>query len=118
MKIKQIAQFFVAGLIYSDCDLNNLKLPRNAKLTLVFEPENPHDNLAIRIEYKGTKLGYVPRESNDESADDLRVAISDGQKVRVVVHQFVKTNPSHRMILVRAYSKSTTLDRSNTVPSF
>ncbi len=33
-------------------------------LTLVREPDNPHDSNAIRVDWKGHKLGYVPRREN------------------------------------------------------
>jgi len=33
-------------------------------LELVREPENPHDANAVRVEWRGHKLGYVPRREN------------------------------------------------------
>jgi hypothetical protein len=33
-------------------------------LILVREPDNPHDANAIRVEWQGQKLGYVPRRDN------------------------------------------------------
>ena len=33
-------------------------------LTLVREPDNRHDRNAIRVEWRGRKLGYVPRAQN------------------------------------------------------
>ena len=33
-------------------------------LTLIREPENRHDRNAIRVEWRGHKLGYVPRAQN------------------------------------------------------
>ena len=33
-------------------------------LTLVREPDNRHDRNAIRVEWRGHKLGYVPRAEN------------------------------------------------------
>ena len=33
-------------------------------LTLVREPDNKHDRNAIRVEWRGHKLGYVPRAQN------------------------------------------------------
>ena len=33
-------------------------------LTLVREPDNRHDRNAIRVEWRGQKLGYVPRAQN------------------------------------------------------
>jgi hypothetical protein len=37
-------------------------------LTLVREPDNPHDSQAIRVEWQGHKLGYVPRTDNGDLA--------------------------------------------------
>ena len=33
-------------------------------LELIREPDNPHDRNAIRVEWRGHKLGYVPRAQN------------------------------------------------------
>lgn len=33
-------------------------------LTLVREPDNRHDGAAIRVDWHGRKLGYLPRASN------------------------------------------------------
>ena len=40
-------------------------------LTLVREPDNSHDPLAVRGEWKGNKLGYVPRRENQAVARQL-----------------------------------------------
>ncbi len=40
-------------------------------LTLVREPKNRHDPNAIRIEWKGRQLGYVPRAENKPLAAAL-----------------------------------------------
>lgn len=37
-------------------------------LTLVREPDNPHDPRAVRVEWRGHKLGYVPRRENADVA--------------------------------------------------
>ncbi|HMM47340.1 MAG TPA: HIRAN domain-containing protein [Thiobacillaceae bacterium] len=37
-------------------------------LTLVREPDNPHDVRAVRVEWRGHKLGYVPRRENADVA--------------------------------------------------
>lgn len=34
------------------------------RLELVREPVNPHDANAVRVEWRGVKLGYVPRSDN------------------------------------------------------
>lgn len=37
-------------------------------LVLVREPANPHDPLAIRVEWQGQHIGYVPRRENSDMA--------------------------------------------------
>jgi hypothetical protein len=34
------------------------------RLQLVREPDNPYDANAVRVEWRGAKLGYVPRRDN------------------------------------------------------
>ena len=41
------------------------------KLTLVREPENEHDANAVRVEWRGTKLGYLPRAENRSVAAEM-----------------------------------------------
>jgi hypothetical protein len=40
-------------------------------LTLVREPDNPHDARAVRVQWNGHMLGYVPRAENDAVARQL-----------------------------------------------
>jgi hypothetical protein len=37
-------------------------------LTLVREPDNAHDARAVRVEWRGHKIGYVPRRENADVA--------------------------------------------------
>jgi len=37
-------------------------------LALVREPDNPHDANAVRVEWQGHKIGYVPRRENHDVA--------------------------------------------------
>lgn len=46
-------------------------------LTLVREPDNRHDRHAIRVEWRGHKLGYVPRSENRSVA----AAIDQGERL-------------------------------------
>jgi hypothetical protein len=41
------------------------------RLVLVREPDNPHDRNAVRVEWRGFKLGYVPRRENEAVARQL-----------------------------------------------
>ena len=40
-------------------------------LTLVREPDNAYDPRAVRVEWQGHKLGYVPRRENEAVARQL-----------------------------------------------
>lgn len=40
-------------------------------LTLVREPANPHDTNAVRVEWRGQSLGYVPRRENRTVAQHM-----------------------------------------------
>ena len=37
-------------------------------LTLIREPDNPHDAKAVRVEWQGRMIGYVPRRENADVA--------------------------------------------------
>ncbi|MBI3043267.1 MAG: HIRAN domain-containing protein [Betaproteobacteria bacterium] len=41
------------------------------RLELVREPDNPYDANAVRVEWRGVKLGYVPRRDNAAVARQL-----------------------------------------------
>jgi hypothetical protein len=41
------------------------------RLELVREPENPYDSGAIRVEWRGRKLGYVPQRDNSAVARQM-----------------------------------------------
>jgi hypothetical protein len=59
-----VTSFNIAGFKYHDGALVLDKLHPGKKVKLVPEPDNPYDRNAIQLRYKGTKLGYVPREEN------------------------------------------------------
>ena len=40
-------------------------------LTLVREGNNPHDANAVRVEWKGNRLGYIPRRENADVARQM-----------------------------------------------
>jgi hypothetical protein len=40
-------------------------------LALIREPDNPHDANAVRVEWRGEKLGYLPRKENRAVAAEL-----------------------------------------------
>lgn len=40
-------------------------------LTLVREPDNPHDANAVRVEWNGHRLGYIPQRENADVARQM-----------------------------------------------
>ncbi|HNH85306.1 MAG TPA: HIRAN domain-containing protein [Acidobacteriota bacterium] len=60
----QLNEFFVAGFqFYEGVDLiEDIKV--GDRFELIPEPENAYDSLAVRIEYQGVKIGYIPRREN------------------------------------------------------
>ncbi len=51
------SQYYAAGELWREMKVGDA-------LTLTREPENRHDAKAIRVEWRGRKLGYVPRAEN------------------------------------------------------
>ena len=64
------------------------------KLLLTREPDNRHDSNAIRVEYGGRQLGYVPRAENRA----LAAAMDRGEHIEARVSRLRKAkNPWQRV---------------------
>jgi hypothetical protein len=50
-------------------------------LTLVREPDNPYDANAVRVEWQGHKIGYVPRRENSDVARFLDRGTALGARI-------------------------------------
>ncbi|PJF46488.1 MAG: hypothetical protein CUN48_13545 [Candidatus Thermofonsia Clade 3 bacterium] len=61
----------VAGFQYHDGPRVLEHLALGDALTLTHERDNPHDVLAVRIDWHGIKLGYIPRPENADIAARL-----------------------------------------------
>lgn len=61
---KQLTGFCIRGFQYWDGALVLSELKAGDTLTLVAEPDNPHDPEAVAIYSGSSKLGYVPSEQN------------------------------------------------------
>lgn len=92
-------RFNLAGVNYSDYQWVEKHLKPGLVLTLVGEPSNRYDSLAIRVEYKGIKLGYVPRYSIFQS--ELWTAHRRGAHCIAVLTAFKKNNPTWSLITVQ-----------------
>lgn len=63
-------------------------------LQLVREPDNPHDSKAVRVEWQGHKLGYVPQVDNEALARFM----DRGSKAEARITRMKKSrNPWRRM---------------------
>jgi hypothetical protein len=61
----------LAGSQYYQASEVWLKMQVGDRLELIREPDNRHDRNAIRVEWRGHKLGYVPRAENRSVATAL-----------------------------------------------
>ena len=69
------------------------------RLQLVREPENPHDGKAIRVDWQGQKLGYVPRKQNEA----LAWAMDQGQPVAARISRMELSADPWRRIEFEVY---------------
>jgi hypothetical protein len=58
----------LAGFQYHQGKALWMQMQVGDALTLVREPDNAHDAKAVRVEWQGHKIGYVPRRENADVA--------------------------------------------------
>lgn len=51
------SQYYAVGEFWNELQVGD-------RLELIREPDNRHDHRAIRVEWRGRKLGYLPRAEN------------------------------------------------------
>ena len=61
----------LAGFQYHAGETLWQEMREGDRLTMVREADNPHDANAVRIEWRGQKLGYLPRAENRSVAAAL-----------------------------------------------
>jgi hypothetical protein len=84
----------LAGFRYGEAAALWHELQVGDALALVREPDNPHDPNAVRVDWRGRKLGYVPRRENAAVAWGLdRGAPLRARLSRVAEHP----NPARRV---------------------
>ena len=66
-----VQQAPLAGFVYYDAPAVWERMKAGDRLTLVREPANVHDANAIRLEWQGHMLGYVPRRENADLARQM-----------------------------------------------
>jgi HIRAN domain-containing protein len=60
-----------AGLRYHEAKAIWDEMQVGDRLLLVREPDNPYDARAVRVEWNGHKLGYIPRTENQALARQI-----------------------------------------------
>jgi len=68
-------------------------------LDLVREPDNPHDANAVRVQWRGRKLGYVPRSENGA----LAWAMDRGEVPKARVSRLLEHRNARRRIEFEVY---------------
>ena len=71
------SQYYAVGEFWGE-------LRAGDRLELIREPDNRHDRHAIRVEWRGQQLGYVPRASNRSIAAALDAGDSLSARVSSV----------------------------------
>ena len=65
-------------------------------LTLIREPDNPHDRNAVRVEWRGRMLGYLPRAENRSVAAEMDRGVDvSGRIAKLREHR----NPWQRVLI-------------------
>src|SRR3989304_3748927 len=83
----------LAGFLYPEAPVHFPELRAGDRLDLVREPDNPHDPNAVRVEWRGRRLGYVPRRENSA----LAWAMDRGEPVAARISTLrVHRNPRRR----------------------
>ena len=73
-----------AGLAHHDARKVWERLRAGDALALVREPDNPHDVNAVRIEWQGHVLGYLPRTDNADVARQLDRGQALSARIRAI----------------------------------
>ena len=87
----------LAGFVYYDGEAVWDRMKAGDRLTLAREPDNPHDRNAVRLEWQGRMLGYVPKRDNT----DLARQMDHGAKVEARITELtLAANGRRRMSYV------------------
>lgn len=97
--MKELVRCRIAGVGYHNYQEAVAKgLRRGSVLDLFWEKENPFDPLAIRVEWKKIKLGYIP--ANTKWQTDLHNARDTKNKVTTTLVNYNPANPTYSMFII------------------
>jgi hypothetical protein len=82
----------LAGFRYAEASQVWPELRVGDALELVREPDNPYDRNAVRVDWRGRKLGYVPRAENAA----LAWAMDRGERVTARISR-LQAHPNPRL---------------------
>lgn len=101
--------FHIAGFAYYDgLDvIDELKL--GTPVTLVSEPDNPHDADAVAIYYKHKKLGYIPAGKNQLFTTFLYFSHTDIFEARIQMAKMDNHPERQFRVVVRVKDKRKSL---------
>lgn len=69
------------------------------RLALIREPDNSHDPRAVRVEWRGRQLGYLPRAENDAVA----AAMDRGERVEGRIASLVEHRNPWRRVRIEVF---------------
>ncbi len=98
----------VAGYSFHEGAAQWAKLREGDVLDLVREPGNPYDPLAVRVDWQGHKLGYVPRLENE----DLARLMGEGVRLEARIIELRKSRRPRDRVRFEIYI----IDESRGVP--
>jgi hypothetical protein len=83
-----------AGLRYHDAKAVWDRMKEGEPLALVREPENPYDMNAVRVDWNGHPLGYIPRTENAAIARQM----DHGNKLQARITKLTRYRNNHRKL--------------------
>lgn len=95
----QVQESYVAGYRYHEGKKVWKDLSVGDALELVREPDNPYDPRAVRVDWRGHKLGYVPRLDNEGVSRQLDF----GVPLKARIQHLKKSRSPRRRIIMEIY---------------
>ena len=86
------AQYYEASVLWNEMKVGD-------GVTLVREPDNSHDANAVRVEWHGRKLGYLPRAENRAVAAEM----DGGGKVEARIAELVPHRNPWRRVRIEVF---------------
>jgi hypothetical protein len=85
-------QYHAGAAVWSDLKVGD-------QLTLIREPDNLHDARAVRVEWRGVQLGYLPRVENEAVA----AAMDRGERVEGRIAALVEHRNPWRRVRIEVF---------------